>query len=142
AAEPLAESDYERWADRLDDRDAAVSAQARDIFAYPSQAAVGALMSRFPGRLRLDRFHYERDTPPPQRHSRVLRGLVAQGLLAEAPLLSMLGSSSADERFYALLTLAEIRSEQITTPLAELVFDKDPQVRSLAVRLARARRTQ
>lgn len=139
-AASLSPAELEQWAERLDDRDRAVQQQARAVLAQPSSRAVAALMRRFPGRLRLDRFHYERDTPPPQRHSHVLEALVAQGLLAEGALCSMLRSTSADERFYALLTLSELRSEAVLARLGELVFDKDPQVRALAVRMIRTRR--
>jgi len=130
--------DYSKWAAQLDSRDEAVAARAVQILSTRSSKAVRALMERFPGRLRLDRFHYVREVPPPQKHSRVLSCLVHQGELAIPPLLEVLRSSFADERFYAVLTLSELRSGKLLDHLYDILLDKDRQIGALGVRLLRS----
>jgi len=127
------------WVTKLDSSDPDLATRAWEIMSRPSALAVAALMARFPGRLRLDRFHYERDMPPASRHSLVLAALVAQGTLAVEALAGMLESQSVEERFYALLTLAEIRTDRFLGRIWPFVFDKDRQVRLVALRILRSR---
>jgi hypothetical protein len=95
-------------------------------------SAIAALMARFPGRLRVDRFAVHGTLPPISQCSAVLKALASFGrpvILALAPLFH---SRDAEARFYVTYLLSELVYPEAVALLATRLQDKDPDVRRIA----------
>lgn len=125
--------DFDYWTSRLDSDDPEVARQAREYLARDEPGALDALMSRFPGNLKLARFHHARNMPPASEHSSILACLLQHPNTLVSRLIPLLDSAKPDERFYALLLFSELRDETVLKHLNDRFFDKDPQVRRVAL---------
>ncbi len=91
--------------------------------------AIDLLVSRFPGPLWFDRrkpyarLPFGRDAGP------VMRALAAFGEPALSRLIPLLSSSTTDVRYYATLFVSDQVHPDLLVPLAERLFDEDPQIR-------------
>ncbi|MDX9720811.1 MAG: hypothetical protein RBU37_08680, partial [Myxococcota bacterium] len=133
------ESDLDFWVVKLDSHDAEVAAKAHRLLSRSAPEHLEALLKRFPGRLRLDRFHFDKEMPVAIQHSRLLGCLVLHGLDAVSALLSLLEGPSVEERFYALLVLGEIRVEGLPRRIWRRIYDKDAQIRRHCAQILRTR---
>ncbi|HKU40190.1 MAG TPA: hypothetical protein VJR89_18650, partial [Polyangiales bacterium] len=91
--------------------------------------ALDVLIERFPGPLWFDRrrpyarLPFGRDTGP------IARALAAFGSAALARIHPLLRSTNPDVRYYATLFLSDQVHPDLLVPIAERLFDDDPQIR-------------
>jgi hypothetical protein len=100
-------------------------------------AGINALIARFPGRLRFDRFAPYTELPPVTECSAVLRALAAMGrpvLLHMAPLFH---HRDDDTRFYATYLMSALVFPEGVALLAAQLQDRAPEIRRLAVQILR-----
>jgi hypothetical protein len=128
--QPLADVDGLIASVERQDEHAALSADA--LVAMGQRAAV-ALVARLPGPLRLDRHTLRGTTPPLGEHGPLLAVLQRLGRTAREALLSRLGDSSLEVRYYATLALGELRASDVVAPLGTRLYDPDAGVRRAAV---------
>ncbi len=91
------------------------------------------LPSRFPGRLRVDRYQVSGRALRPGQYGGLLELVVRLGAPVGDLLLEKLGDSRRDVRFYATVCTAAIRPRSAVYALVERLFDSDYGVRSSAV---------
>ena len=128
--QPLADVEGLLTSVERQDEHAALSADA--LVAMGQRAAV-ALVARLPGPLRLDRHTLRGPTPPLGEHGPLLAVLQRLGRSAREALLSRLGDSSLEVRYYATLALGELRASDVVAPLGTRLYDPDAGVRRAAV---------
>ena len=104
-----------------------------DALVNMGQRAATALVARLPGPLRLDRHTLRGATPPLGEHGPLLALLARMGRNAKEALLSRLGDSSLEVRYYATLALGELRSSDVVAPLGTRLYDPDAGVRRAAI---------
>ena len=91
--------------------------------------ALDLLIERFPGPLWFDRrrpyarLPFGRDTGP------VARALAAFGETALPKIVPLLRAQNADVRYYATLFASDRVHPELLVPIAERLFDEDPQIR-------------
>jgi hypothetical protein len=91
------------------------------------------LMTRFPGRLRVDRFTVPGRPLRASQYSGLLELVVRLGTSAAELIIDKLASQERDIRFYASICALELRPRSAVFALVERVFDQDFGVRTLAV---------
>lgn len=112
------------------------SAQAEDAITEAVERAaetVAALETRFPGRLRVDRFSVSGRALRPAQYGGLLELVVRLGGAAADLITRLLGSPQRDLRFYAAVCATELRPRNAVHVLAERLFDQDYGVRACAI---------
>jgi hypothetical protein len=94
---------------------------------------LGALMRRFPGKLRIDRFAVPGRPLRAAQYGGLLELVVRLGSVASELLIEQMGSPQRDVRFYATLCVAELRPRNAVFGLVERLFDLDYGVRAMAM---------
>jgi hypothetical protein len=103
--------------------------------------ALDLLIERFPGPLWFDRrrpyarLPFGRDTGP------IARALAAFGAKAYSRVVPLLRSQTADVRYYATLFASDQVHPELLVPIAERLFDEDPQIRLMVRETLPAYRT-
>ncbi len=98
-----------------------------------SPEALGALMKRFPGRLRVDRFSVSGRALRAAQYGGLLELVVRLGTAAAELLIDKMSAPQRDVRFYATVCAAELRPRSAVYALVERVFDQDFGVRAMAI---------
>ncbi|MGZ3443187.1 MAG: HEAT repeat domain-containing protein, partial [Polyangia bacterium] len=109
------------------------ASMSADALVAIGERASTALVARLPGPLRLDRHTLRGATPALSEHGPLLAVLQRMGRTARDPLLTRLGDSSLEVRYYATLALGELRSHDVVAPLGTRLYDPDAGVRRAAV---------
>jgi hypothetical protein len=112
------------------------SAQAEDAIAEAVERAaetVAALETRFPGRLRVDRFSVSGRALRPAQYGGLLELVVRLGGAAADLITRLLAAPQRDLRFYAAVCAIELRPRNAVHVLAERLFDQDYGVRACAI---------
>ncbi|MCU1280820.1 MAG: General secretory system protein domain protein, partial [bacterium] len=128
--QPLA--DVEGLLSSVERQDEHATMSADALVAIGDRASA-ALVARLPGPLRLDRHTLRGPTPPLGEHGPLLAVLQRMGRTARDPLLTRLGDSSLEVRYYATLALGELRSSDVVAPLGTRLYDPDAGVRRAAI---------
>ncbi|MEO8704562.1 MAG: hypothetical protein ABI867_31195 [Kofleriaceae bacterium] len=98
-----------------------------------STEALGVLVRRFPGKLRVERFS---DTGRPLRAAQyggLLELVIRLGSVSSELLIEKMSAPQRDIRFYATVCAAELRPRNAVFALAERLFDQDFGVRACAI---------
>lgn len=122
--------------DVLSDIEAAKEAGAEDAMADAverSQETLGALMRRFPGKLRVERFAVQGRPLRASQYGGLLELVVRLGSAASELLIETMSSPQRDVRFYATVCTAELRPRNAVFALVERLFDQDYGVRATAI---------
>ena len=95
--------------------------------------ALGELMRRFPGRLRVDRFAVNGRPLRAAQYGGLLELVVRLGSVASELLIEKMGAPQRDVRFYATVCCAELRPRNAVFALVERVIDQDFGVRACSI---------
>lgn len=114
--------------------DEAVSDAVDRIISRPP-ANLPYLANVFPGPLWLDRIELAAATMPVYKHGPLLRVIHERLPVYVEQLWACLEQSNADARYYALRLLAFVRELSLKGSLLEAIFDRDNDVRRLALQL-------
>jgi hypothetical protein len=98
-----------------------------------STEALGILVRRFPGKLRVERFS---DTGRPLRAAQyggLLELVIRLGSVSSELLIEKMSAPQRDIRFYATVCAAELRPRNAVFALAERLFDQDFGVRACSI---------
>jgi HEAT repeat protein len=95
--------------------------------------ALRALVRRFPGKLRVDRFAVTGRTLRAAQYAGLLELVIRIGAISADLLIDRMSAPQRDIRFYATLCTAELRPRTAVFALAERLFDQDFGVRACAV---------
>jgi hypothetical protein len=98
-----------------------------------SRETLGALMRRFPGTLRVDRFAVSGRPLRAAQYGGLLDLTVRLGPGAADLLVEQMASAQRDTRFYATICTAELRPRSAIIALVERLFDQDYGVRAAAI---------
>jgi hypothetical protein len=98
-----------------------------------SNETLAALMRRFPGKLRVDRFSVTGRTLRAAQYGGLLELVVRLGSVASELLIEKMSAPQRDVRFYAAICAAELRPRNAVFALVERVFDQDFGVRATAI---------
>ncbi|HUJ59595.1 MAG TPA: hypothetical protein VLX92_13910, partial [Kofleriaceae bacterium] len=126
-------------ADVIDDIERAPEGGAEDAMADAVERAgdaLGELMRRFPGKLRVDRFAAAAAGRPLLRAAQyggLLELVVRLGGIASELLIEKMSAPERDIRYYATVCAAELRPRTAVYALVERVFDQDYGVREKAI---------
>jgi hypothetical protein len=94
---------------------------------------IGAVMQRFPGLLRIDRFNVVGRPLRAAQYGGLLELVIHLGSIASELLIEKMGAPQRDVRFYATVCCAELRPRNAIYALAERLFDQDFGVRASAI---------
>lgn len=122
--------------DVLDQIEAAREGDAEDQISDAverSTEALGALMKRFPGKLRVDRFSVAGRALRASQYGGLLELVVRLGSVASELLIDKMSAPQRDVRFFATLCAAELRPRSAVFALVERLFDQDYGVRAAAI---------
>jgi HEAT repeats/Type II secretion system (T2SS), protein E, N-terminal domain len=95
--------------------------------------ALGALMRRFPGKLRVDRFSVTGRPLRAAQYGGLLELVVRLGSVASELLIDKMSDPNRDVRFFATICTAELRPRSAVFALVERLFDQDFGVRATAI---------
>jgi hypothetical protein len=95
--------------------------------------ALGELVRRFPGTLRVDRFAVAGRPLRAAQYGGLLELVVRLGAAAAELLIEQMASAQRDNRFYATVCTAELRPRNAVFALVERLFDQDFGVRAMAI---------
>ena len=95
--------------------------------------ALAALMRRFPGQLRVDRFTVSGRALRAAQYGGLLELVVRLGSVVADLLVDKMSAPQRDVRFYATVCTAELRPRSAVYALVERVFDQDYGVRAMAI---------
>ncbi len=98
-----------------------------------SNDTLGALMRRFPGKLRIDRFAVSGRSLRAMQYGGLLDLVIRLGPVASELLIEKMAAPQRDVRFYAAICTAELRPRNAVYALAERLFDQDFGVRATAI---------
>ncbi|MBA3395690.1 MAG: hypothetical protein H0T89_23805 [Deltaproteobacteria bacterium] len=98
-----------------------------------AKETIAALMTRFPGKLRVDRFSVSGRPLRAAQYGGLLELVVQLGSVAAELLIDTMGAPGRDVRFYATLCTSELRPRTAVFALAERLFDQDFGVRACAI---------
>ncbi len=98
-----------------------------------SVEALGQLMRRFPGTLRVDRFSVAGRPLRAAQYGGLLELVVRLGSVASELLIDKMSDPNRDVRFFATICTAELRPRSAVFALVERLFDQDYGVRSTAI---------
>ncbi|MGE0548649.1 MAG: hypothetical protein AB7O24_10575 [Kofleriaceae bacterium] len=97
------------------------------------QETIGALVRRFPGKLRVDRFAVSGRALRASQYGGLLELTIRLGSIAAELLIDKMNDPKREVRFYATVCAAELRPLTAVFALAERLFDQDFGVRSSAI---------
>ena len=120
----------------LDDIEKAREGAAEELLTDAVDRAsdtLGALMRRFPGRLRVDRFAVSGRSLRAQQYGGLLELVVRLGPIASELLIDKMSAPQRDVRFYATVCASELRPRNAIYALTERLFDQDFGVRATAI---------
>jgi HEAT repeat protein len=123
-------------AEVLDHIEAAKETGAEDFIADAverSSEALGELMKRFPGDLRVERFAVSGRALRAAQYGGLLELVVRLGAAASELLIEKMSAPERDIRFYATICAAELRPRNAVYALVERLFDQDYGVRASAI---------
>ena len=95
--------------------------------------ALGALMRRFPGKLRVDRFSVAGRPLRAAQYGGLLELVVRLGSVASELLIDKMSDPNRDVRFFATICASELRPRSAVFALVERLFDQDFGVRATAI---------
>jgi len=95
--------------------------------------ALGSLMKRFPGKLRVDRFSVAGRPLRAAQYGGLLELVVRLGAVASELLIDKMSDPQRDVRFFATICTAELRPRSAVFALVERLFDQDYGVRDTAI---------
>jgi len=95
--------------------------------------AVRALVRRFPGKLRVDRFAVTGRALRAAQYGGLLDLVIRLGAVAADLLIERMSAPQRDVRYYATVCTAELRPRTAVFALAERLFDQDFGVRATAI---------
>lgn len=98
-----------------------------------SSEALGSLMRRFPGKLRVDRFSVAGRPLRAAQYGGLLELVVRLGSVASELLIDKMSDPQRDIRFFATICAAELRPRSAVFALVERLFDQDYGVRATAI---------
>jgi len=98
-----------------------------------SSEALGSLMRRFPGKLRVDRFSVVGRPLRAAQYGGLLELVVRLGSVASELLIDKMSDPQRDVRFFATICAAELRPRSAVFALVERLFDQDYGVRATAI---------
>jgi hypothetical protein len=98
-----------------------------------SAESLGALMRRFPGKLRVDRFSVTGRPLRAAQYGGLLELVVRLGSISSELLIEKMSAPQRDVRFYATICAAELRPRSAVFALVERLFDQDYGVRASAI---------
>ncbi|MEO8845890.1 MAG: HEAT repeat domain-containing protein [Kofleriaceae bacterium] len=98
-----------------------------------SNEALGSLLRRFPGKLRVDRFSVAGRPLRAAQYGGVLELVVRLGSVASELLIDKMSDPQRDVRFFATICAAELRPRSAVFALVERLFDQDFGVRATAI---------
>jgi hypothetical protein len=130
AGEPRPIDDVLSEIERSDEQEAE-DALAEAVERAPE--AIRALVRRFPGKLRVDRFAVTGRPLPAAQYGGLLELVIRLGTVSGELLIEKLSSPQRDVRFYATVCASELRPRNAVFALAERLFDQDFGVRSTAI---------
>lgn len=96
--------------------------------------AIGFVAHVFPGPLWFDRHSAHGNPPGGSKVSGMAKALVSFGRAATPHVAVLLEADHTDVRYYAVLVAEDIRDPDLLLPLAQRIFDPDPQISRIAVR--------
>jgi len=120
----------------LDDIERANEGGAEDAIADAIERAadaLGEIVRRFPGKLRVDRFSVSGRPLRAAQYGGLLDLVVRLGGAASELLIEQMSSAERDNRFYATICAAELRPRSAVFALVERLFDQDYGVRATAI---------
>ncbi|HEY1556788.1 MAG TPA: hypothetical protein VGF94_18260 [Kofleriaceae bacterium] len=120
----------------VDEIETSPEGQAVDAIADAVDRAnetLGALVRRFPGKLRVERFAVTGRTLRAAQYGGLLELVVALGAAAAELLVDKMSAPQRDVRFYATICAVELRPRNAVFALVERVFDQDFGVRAAAI---------
>ncbi|MEO8551776.1 MAG: HEAT repeat domain-containing protein [Kofleriaceae bacterium] len=95
--------------------------------------ALGSLMKRFPGKLRVDRFSVAGRPLRAAQYGGLLELVVRLGAVASELLIDKMSDPQRDVRFFATICTSELRPRSAVFALVERLFDQDYGVRDTAI---------
>jgi hypothetical protein len=95
--------------------------------------ALGSLVKRFPGKLRVERFAVAGRPLRPAQYGGLLELVVRLGSASSELLIEQMSAPQRDVRFYATICAAELRPRNAVYALVERLFDHDYGVRATAI---------
>jgi hypothetical protein len=120
----------------IDTIESAKEGEAEDAIAEAverASEALGELVRRFPGTLRVDRFAVAGRPLRAAQYGGLLELVVRLGTVASELLIEHMSSPQRDHRFYATVCAAELRPRNAVFALVERLFDQDFGVRAMAI---------
>lgn len=94
---------------------------------------IGALMRRFPGRLRVEKLVASGRPLSAAQYGGLLELVVRLGPTASELVIEKMSAPQRDARLLAAICAIELRPRGATTPLVERLFDQDAGVRAVAI---------
>jgi HEAT repeat protein len=94
---------------------------------------LNALVRRFPGKLRIDRFSVQGRALRAAQYGGLLELVVRLGSAASELLIDKMSDPQRDLRFFATICTAELRPRSAVFALVERLFDQDYGVRATAI---------
>ena len=120
----------------IDEIEGAREGHAEDAIGEAVERAtetLGALIRRFPGKLRVDRFSVAGRPLRAAQYGGVLELVIRLGSISSDLLIDKMSAAQRDVRFYATICTAELRPRTAVYALAERLFDQDFGVRACAI---------
>jgi hypothetical protein len=120
----------------LDDLEKAREGHAEDLITEGVERAnesLGALMRRFPGTLRVERFGVTGRPLRAAQYGGLLELVIQLGSIASELLIEKMSAPQRDVRFYATVCCMELRPRNAVFALVERLFDQDYGVRACAI---------
>ena len=120
----------------LDDIELAPEGRSEELLTEATDRAaetLNALMRRFPGQLRVDRFAVTGRSLRAPQYGGLLELVVRLGPVASDLLIEKMAAPQRDVRFYATVCTSELRPRNAIYALAERIFDQDFGVRATAI---------
>lgn len=120
--------------DTLEGNDALLARAALQELLSRAKAAAPDVIARFPGVRKLDRRIPEQALRPLEEHGGLLWLTALQPATYAPMLLPLMRSDKDDTRYYATLIVAREGSDEFIPDIVERLFDRDDQIRSIALR--------
>ena len=120
--------------DTLEGSDAVLARAALQELLQRAKSAASEVVDRFPGLRKVDRRIPEQALRPLEEHGGLLWLTALQPATYAPLLLPLMRSEQDDTRYYATLIVAREGSDEFIPDLIERLFDRDDQIRSIALR--------
>lgn len=120
-----------------------LNAEAVDTLRHAGPAGLDALVSVFPGHLRLDRYAAGSASRPASEHSHIIAATLIFGEAAAPALAQLADHMSPEIRYYAVLTLGALGDQPTLGTVANArLLDKDSSVREVTLHVLDRLRAQ